>query len=275
MSLKIEVSNWHVGVALLIANKYNKEKLSFTHANAKNLAQRLERLAYRAYVKTDVKLKDFETLCNDVATHKYPDTVKRIIVYFTGKSGEAGTRTLMLQDANLDCESYSIDKVISLFKPDDGGKNHLQSTVRMFFFDLCLEDEGSSGLATSKDASATLPTKASREANIFMAYGFTSLPYTDKDSWTFHLTEVLKTLKDTEDIYDTFTEVHKRIKETDNDNLKTPFFTSRGLGEIVCFKDEEQAIKSQYVFRATQQNKNREKIDVGKFTIIMQYVSVL
>ena len=113
LTMEIQIGVNMVGVALLVSNDYEGQKLKplpFVHKDADNLERVFEQFSYNVCRKRNVTDTDFLECYRDLADHNYPPKCKRILVYFSGHGGSDGV--LVMQDGS----HTRIEDIINCFK---------------------------------------------------------------------------------------------------------------------------------------------------------------
>lgn len=219
--------------------------MGFTHKDSEGLKSLFEKdFMYKVYQRKNATKKEFISWCKLVAEYKYPETCKRIVVYFSGH-GKDGA--IQMQDG----DTVAIEDVISHFKPDIANNDSLSRMVKMFFIDACRGGEEEVGYPIPKAAIVFKCQTVSSEANIFVAYAsppsYKSYGSYSGSRWTTCLIEALQKSKVEDNLYDIITATNKLMTAAVGGKFQTPEIISRGLTDVVFFKKEAKARKKETV----------------------------
>lgn len=129
------------GIALIVSNNYEgtKQWLPSTDQDSDEMKRFFSALGnYEVVVpKKNLRVDEFMCVCEYLASLPYPETYKRIVIYFAGHGGNG---FIALQDKQV-----HIEDIQAIFDPSKHTK--LYNMARIFFIDACRGNTCYSSLA--------------------------------------------------------------------------------------------------------------------------------
>ena len=119
------------GVALIVTISYEgKHKLDGTEEDGKKATIFFSKCKYVENWYQDITKAHFLSLCDELATHEYRSTCKRLIVVF---SGHGNYDEIEFSNG----EMASVNEMMDKFKPAESKNPTLGHMARIFFIDAC------------------------------------------------------------------------------------------------------------------------------------------
>jgi len=247
--MDVKVMPYHTGVALLIGNQYKEggtdlETLSGTHNDCDNVEKLLKGFGYKVYIKTDRTRDQMLNCCESLAQYVYPDSCKRLIVYFSGHGDvNSDNEDCLIAEKGSEIPVYQLISTIALPKND--------SMIKMFFIDACRgrNDEVDTAVLAPPNNTPTkgAPFHKKIFENVLIACScpptFTShMASSDAvccgSQWTNSLIEALDKSTVDESLFSILAKAEILLKNyAKGKKLQTSEFTST-LTEVVYFKTE-------------------------------------